>query len=624
MIKRAPKVTFILLFLLFIFPFSQHIHAGTENAHVKKLRTEISFRGETMITRIQCSILVNNPDGESSAMVDIPGTEMIQISGLTANVKSLSGDILRTLKKADIRIIADQSDDAFIMDRKWHRFSMPYPVYPHLLEYSFQITEKEFLEISKWYPFTDTELATEEASLTLNLPVSKQIRFRSFEIPAPAIDTVKNNVRYTWKTSYAPVPNNESLLPPFDERVPNLEIVPISFKFGSKGSFQSWKDFGQWEFEINSKRQLLNSNEQNMIAETTRNIPDTLEKIRALYHRLQEQTRYVNISLKQGGMIPTPANEVCRNKFGDCKGLSNYFQSVLSVAGIHSLLVDIYADDDNPQIYKDFPSQQFNHVIVAVPLHKDTIWLDCTLKSAFGFLPDQITDRTALLIENGKSKLVRTPRRNATEVSSLVSHTFYRDENRNWMVKLKNRYRNSDYFLLNQIRSISSHKKKNEFLLSNYPYPSKNEFKYTLDESDRDSACLGLSACFPIDQQLRSAEETTILDLPRMELLNIHRPDITQRKLAVVINKGIYIQETDSVQIPSDMKLQIVPDNFECKEKWGNYCMENSLTGDLFISVRRFQIIPGRYESKEYRNIYLFLRTIKEREKTLSLQFKHI
>jgi hypothetical protein len=132
--------------------------------------------------------------------------------------------------------------------------------------------------------------------------------------------------------------------------------------------------------------------------------------VRRLYRHLQKETRYVSIQLGIGGWQPFPASYVEKRGYGDCKALSNYMQAMLEAVGIRSHPVLIYRGTDPPPIAPDFPSNQFNHMILAVPTAQDTLWLENTDRTApFGHVAADIEDRNALLVTPDGGRLVRLP-----------------------------------------------------------------------------------------------------------------------------------------------------------------------------------------------------------------------
>ena len=54
---------------------------------------------------------------------------------------------------------------------------------------------------------------------------------------------------------------------------------------------------------------------------------------------------------------------------------------MLNYVAIDSYVTLIKAGTDAAEIKKDFPSQQYNHVILAIPLVNGTIWLENTSNS---------------------------------------------------------------------------------------------------------------------------------------------------------------------------------------------------------------------------------------------------
>jgi hypothetical protein len=117
-----------------------------------------------------------------------------------------------------------------------------------------------------------------------------------------------------------------------------------------------------------------------------------------------------------GGWRPMLASDVDEYKYGDCKALSNYFCAMLEAVGIKGYYTLIGAGEDYEYLLKDFPSSQFDHVVVCVPQAKDTVWVECTSQNeALGYCGRFTGNREALLITPTGGKLIRTPNYNATD-----------------------------------------------------------------------------------------------------------------------------------------------------------------------------------------------------------------
>ena len=140
----------------------------------------------------------------------------------------------------------------------------------------------------------------------------------------------------------------------------------------------TWEDFSNWIWQLNQGRDVLSLTTTAKVQEMVKDLPDDRAKVKRLYAYLQERTRYFNVALGIGGLQPVDANVVDEVGYGDCKGLSNYMKALLKAAGIKSYYALVNSGGDFPQLIQDFPSHQFDHAILCVPMEKDTIWLECT------------------------------------------------------------------------------------------------------------------------------------------------------------------------------------------------------------------------------------------------------
>jgi hypothetical protein len=91
------------------------------------------------------------------------------------------------------------------------------------------------------------------------------------------------------------------------------------------------------------------------------------------------------------------------------KRLSNYMYSLLKEAGINSHYTLIKAGSFENMLLPEFPSNQFDHVILCVPVKNDTIWLECTSQTdPFGYMGAFTGNRKALLITEEGGVVVNT------------------------------------------------------------------------------------------------------------------------------------------------------------------------------------------------------------------------
>ena len=193
--------------------------------------------------------------------------------------------------------------------------------------------------------------------------------------------------------------------------MPYVLVAPSDFEAqGYKGNMSTWADYGKFILQLRAGRDQLPDNIKQQVHALTDTITDARRKVYTLYHYLQQNTHYINVSLGIGGWQPFPAEYVATKKYGDCKALSNYMVALLKEAGIPARYVEIRAGENAPPMVEAFPSFQSNHIITCVPMSKDSIWLECTSQSVSpGYMGTFTGGRKAILIDENGGHIVRTP-----------------------------------------------------------------------------------------------------------------------------------------------------------------------------------------------------------------------
>ena len=82
-----------------------------------------------------------------------------------------------------------------------------------------------------------------------------------------------------------------------------------------------------------------------------------LEKAKIVYRYVQDNTRYISVQVGIGGIQPIAAIEVDELKYGDCKGLTNYTQALLDIAGVESFYTIVQAGKEIVDFDSDFASR---------------------------------------------------------------------------------------------------------------------------------------------------------------------------------------------------------------------------------------------------------------------------
>jgi tetratricopeptide (TPR) repeat protein len=126
--------------------------------------------------------------------------------------------------------------------------------------------------------------------------------------------------------------------------------------------------------------------------------------------------RYVSLSFGIGRYQPHAASEVLTNQYGDCKDKHTLLEALAEAIGLRAYPVLIHS---TRKLDPELPSPaQFDHMITAVPLGKEWIWLDSTTEVApFRMLSANLRHKQALVIPvasrlgapAGGAQLMETP-----------------------------------------------------------------------------------------------------------------------------------------------------------------------------------------------------------------------
>lgn len=566
-------------------------------------------KNNSLVKRYYFEISIADRFDEKLTKISIPYTKRSKIQELKAHIKDGDGKTVRVLKKGDIIDKSDISDISLYEDNMVKEFTLNHNSYPYTICYSYKQEEKEFLYIDYWIPVLDPEIPTLSAELSLTVPSDFPISISQNNLGEPEISEDGKQKKYIWKTSYTNLIPRERLMPPIREFLPYVKIVPHAFRYDKKGFHTDWTSFGDWEVELLKGLNDIPNREKEKTDQIIRGISDKREQIRALYHYLQNETRYINVAIDKGGLKPFPASYVSTNKYGDCKALTNYMKSLLELYQIKAYYTNVYAGDIIQEVDKDFPSQQFNHVILFVPLENDSIWLDCTSKGPFNYLGTFSQNRNAFVIDYNNSSFVRTPSLLKEQVLSTRNISVNLSGKETAELFYQNTYRGKTFEMLNSLETLVS-KNEQKKIIQDYIVGRKEELlAYEIIKKRRDD-------CFvQLNYSTRSTHVHNVygndIIVPHMgfKLPQLENPN--ERKLPVQINYPVYETDTVTYRFPSGFALGNRLNNQVIESKYGYYKTNYAYANNSITVIKTLFLNSGYYKSDDYNNFYLFIEKIK-------------
>jgi len=275
--------------------------------------------------------------------------------------------------------------------------------------FQYSTTEPAIVPGQFWFQYSfEKDLAIDSESLAIDVPRSVKLKVHYLPEYKPVITESGDRVLYQWKSSHQMEPESEDAAKnaKLSEEIltgtnpaPSVEL----------STFQSWEEVGSWYYALQKERAAVTPAIKAKALELTSGIADPQAKAQALYQFVSLNFRYISLDFGIGRYQPHAADEVLANKYGDCKDKHTLLAALLAAVGLQAQPVLI---NSSRLLEPSVPSPgQFDHVITAVSLGKDMLFLDTTAEVApYGLLIPPLRKKEALLVSGGAgSHLLETP-----------------------------------------------------------------------------------------------------------------------------------------------------------------------------------------------------------------------
>ncbi len=498
-----------------------------------------------------------------------------------------------------------------ILDPKYRNF-------PFTVELEVEIDYATFLDFPLWVPRAGNDVEVKSAQLILEHYYGFEFRSEQINgIGEPTVGFDKNVKTLTWTVTNLPaIPETLNARLFFDEQ-PQVKVTPIEFNLDNQwGSFRTWASFGEWFLRLNNGRDKISPETIKVLNELKSSAGSQHELVRSVYEYMQKKTRYISIQLGIGGFQSIPADEVERLGYGDCKALTNYMMAMLKQLDIKSNYVLVQAGGNARDVSFGTPSNQFNHVFLAVPMGKDTIWLECTSQqSPASYLGTFTDDRHVLWVDENKSKIIRTPAYKADENKRLTSAIANFDEAGDAKITLDVKETGAFY------NNIMAYQHLTKSRQEAYNYSKFNYKDFTITRFDFTTPAPGeplLQLSYEMNVQGLAKSVGGKLLVPANLVASIENEityDVQNKKTEV--RRAFTIEDNVIVSVPENYWADGIPLPVSEKSQFGT--LDITITAhqtNQFRISRKLVVKKGLYRGEQFDKFYEFVRKLKSQEQT--------
>ncbi|WP_323757954.1 DUF3857 domain-containing protein [Roseivirga sp.] len=591
------------------------------NAIVRTWDSQFTIENEELsVYQVKKAITILKEEGKSWGQFIEFYDKLDKIKSIKITLFDAEGKSVKKVKSSEIEDVNITSSGSLYDSNRLKGYIASDIELPYTIEIEFEKIEKSSLHYPVWGLRSAPGLAVEKGTLEVRTPPAYGLRYREEHYDGEAvINTNDSGITYQWEVSNLPAIEQEYLGSSVFDMSPHVLLAPSTFSMeGFSGSMDSWKSFGMWINKLNNGRDQLPVELESKLKSMVAGVSDDKEKIKLIYEYLQSNTRYVSIQLGIGGYQPFEATDVAETGYGDCKALSYFTYSMLKSVGIKSNYTLVRAGEDEDDIITDFPSSQFNHVILSVPMEKDTVWLECTSQDApFNFLGGFTSDRHVLMITEDGGKLIKTPSYPMeVNTQTRVGEVAF-DKEGNGQASIETIYkgrRYDDYAMV--VKAGKEDQRKHLLNSIDIPAFDLGDFSFEREKSENPTLKQTLSIGL---RKYASQSGERLFFVPNLLTRQEYVPPKIEDRESPIVLKYAYVN-TDSIKfkIPESYRLEFQPEPVTHKSEFGEYNVSYQFdveTNELTY-IRSIQMKKGTYSAELYNDYRDFRREISRTDRS--------
>lgn len=581
------------------------------NAVVRSNDVQISLNAsDDMRIVVKKIITVLNKKGASAVDAYLHYDDNLKIKDLEVLVYNAMGSEIKKIKKNDFKDVSAVPGGTLYSDSRVKYLEYTPISYPYTIEFTYEIETENTAFIKPFVPISDYFVSVENSSYQISFP--NDLKLRTKEKNFQDFDLIKEELEGGIKFSVDNIEaiKPEDYAPEFFNIAPKILVVSNKFTLeGVQTEVENWNDFGKWMYHdlIKTTHDLPEST-VTMIQNLVKDEPNDIAKAKYIYQYVQDKVRYISVQVGIGGWKPFNASEVDKLGYGDCKALTNYTLALLQAVGIQSNYTVVYAGKSQRSFEGDFAAMQGNHVILNIPTEDDNIWLECTSqKLPFGFIGDFTDDRDVLVITPDGGEIQHTKKYKVEDNIQTINGNLTMTNNgsiqANVVINSKGIQYDDKYWLETETeRDLDKHYKNRWGYINGLLINSMNI------ENNKNDIEFIERINFKANNYNKKIGNRMLFTLNAFNR-NKHLPDrYKDRKFPLEVKRGFKDIDEYEIKIPSEYKVESLPNNSTIENKFGSYKTEVIVKDENTLIYKRLFIInDGQFPKADYdkfRNFY--------------------
>lgn len=558
-------------------------------------------------------ITILNSSGRDHGDISLFYNQFSDVSRISGAIYDSSGEQIRRFRNRDAEDRQAFDGISIIQDSRVKTLEMFHSSYPYTIELEYRVDYTGFINLPAFMPQSQNT-SVQYSRYEISMPADQNLDYKAinFEQNDPEITRDGNLKKMVWEIRNAPKVKRERFGPAWNNLLPYVLVRSDDFNMDrNTGSLRSWEDFGMWMHDLWDGRNEISDETRQEVAFITEGYEDPHDIIRVIYRYIQNHTRYVSIQLGIGGFQTETAEQTQRNRYGDCKALTNLMHGMLTAAGIESYPALIRSGSRGVVTSPDFVFNSFNHTVVFIPLEQDTVWVETT-SSNFppGYIGSGNANRYALIFNENGGTLVKTPDYKPRDNFQLREATVHLQADGSATAGIQTRYGGARHERIRNFTRLASGP------LNRALYDDISLSRFEMNNHEVGAALLEPEAWINLDLDISSYARSMgnrLFFNPNMLASNRGQVAETQeRTQAIHQNNSYYDVDEFTYHIPEGYRIETLPGNVILDESFGYFETEYIVDEDSgTLTFRRtLKLIPEILPPEEFGTFRNFVNSI--------------